>query len=105
MNLINAIGFVTNVCTGVAFDNIVKPLVKKTGNKVVDKVVVPWGTCVMSWMVASAAQDYIVGEVTDVTNSINAVKKVVKMDDLDDFDDEFDVDIEKTEEENENGNS
>ena len=105
MNLINAIGFVTNVCTGVAFDNIVKPLVKQTGNKVVDKVVVPWGTCVMSWMVASAAQDYIVGEITDVANSVNAVKKVVKMDDLDDFDDEFDVDIKKDEEENENGNS
>ena len=77
MGIIKVVGALTNVCGNVAFDNIVKPLVKETGNKIVDKVIVPWGVCVAGWMVGSAVEEYIVGEMKEVKKGIDSVKNIV----------------------------
>ena len=96
MGIIKVVGTLTNICSNVAFDNVVKPLVKETGNKVVDKVVIPWGITVTGWMVGAAAQNYIEGELNEVKaafDKINDIRKEFnKFSEEDDFEDDIDVD-------------
>lgn len=81
MGIIKFVGYATEFCTTVALDNVAKGLVKPTGSKILDKVVIPLGIFGIECYVTSCVTEHIVSDLEDIKKSIDSVRKN-KKDDL-----------------------
>lgn len=80
MNFIKAFGYFVEGCTSAActlgFDSIIKP----TGVKFFDKVIVPTGTFCMTYAISTKVMDVIVDDMTEVKESIDTIRECNRMD-------------------------
>lgn len=78
MNLIKGIGTGAELCTSMACGNILKGLIRPTGTKFIDQVVIPIGTMCMSYAVSSTVKDVIVADMEKQKSQVEKIKEVRK---------------------------
>lgn len=69
---------VMNTSAYTASKNILRGLVKPTGVKMIDKVIMPIGITGMAWTVSDAVSDHMTQEVKVLGNGMKAIKQTME---------------------------
>lgn len=69
---------VMNTSAYTASKNILRGLVKPTGVKMIDKVIMPIGITGMAWTVSDVVSDHMTQEVKDLGNGMKAIKQTME---------------------------